>query len=465
MLNSCKFMKYVKNSRIGDNISKIDRMIERGICLNYMDYSMKCTPLITSIIYVNQTSNMEAIMKLIDGGADVNFANINNDSALIFACYFQNIDIVKLLIRAGANINHQNNYGYTPLMIAQNCLNYNEFTHDNINNILEIMNLLIDSGVDINLMNKKNNNSILIAVKNSKYYGIEQIKLLIEKGKININSSFRSNKNLLSYACYYFSISSSYQAIEYLINLGIDINVQDKKGYTPLMYLIAKSNNITTELIDCIKLLLNAKPNLDLKSNNSHNALSIACINAIKTKDSSIIKLLIRAGADVNILSNFNANCISFLSYKGPYLAIQLFDLLIDNKIDLNVQSMNTLNGTYDGYTSLHYAARGIVEKTSIPEIIDLLLKNGADPDIRNNMNETYLDIIDKPNKNTDIKQKYISMKCLVCFEENNNTMYMFDCGHCVSCESCSNMIIETTNKCPYCRSTFTEFETIKMID
>ena len=151
-------------------------------------------------------------------------------------------------------------------MIAQNCLNYNEFTHDNINNILETMNLLMDAGADINLNNKKNNNSILIAVKNSKYYGIEQVKLLIEKGKININSRYKSNKNLLSYACYYFSISSSYQAIEYLINLGIDINVQDKKGYTPLMYLIAKSNNITPELIDCIKLLLNAKPNLDLKS-------------------------------------------------------------------------------------------------------------------------------------------------------------------------------------------------------
>jgi ankyrin repeat protein len=270
---------------------------------------------------------------------------------------------------------------------------------------------------------------------------------------------------LLSYACYYFGISSSYQAIEYLINLGIDINVQDKKGYTPLMYLIAKSNNITPELVDCIKLLLNAKPNLDLKCNNSHNCLSIACINAIKTKDSSIIKLLIRAGANVNILSNFNANCMSFLCYKGPYLAIQLFDLLMDHMIDLNVQSKNTLNGTYDGYTSLHYAARGIVEKTSINAIIDLLLKNGADHTIRNNMNETYLDIIDIANTTKVLNQKYISMRCLVCFEENNNMMFMFDCGHCVSCESCSNTIIDTTKKCPYCRSTFKEFETIKMID
>lgn len=465
MMNSCRFMKYVKNSRIGDNSNKIDNMIERGIFLNYIDNNLKYTPLITSIIYVNKTSNIETIMKLIDAGADVNFTNKTNDTALIFACYFQNIDIVKILIKAGANINHQNSNGYSPLMIAQNCLNFNEFTPDNIKNILEIMNLLIDAGADINLKNKKNNTSILIAIKNSQYYGIDQVKLLIEKGKININSRFKSNKNMLSYSCYYFGISCSYETIEYLIKLGININCQDKKGYTPLMYLIAKSNNITPELIDCIKLLLNAKPNLDLRCNNSHNILSIACINAIKTKDSSIIKLLIRAGADVNILYNFNANCMSFLSYKGPYIAIQLFDLLMDHNIDLNVQSSNTLNGEYDGYTSLHYAARGIVEKTSIREIIGLLLKNGADPNIRNNKNETYLDIIDKANNNKIGKQKYISMKCLVCFEENNNTMCMFDCGHCVSCESCSNTIIETTKKCPYCRSTFTKFEIIKIID
>ncbi len=465
MFNSCKFMKYVKNSRIGDNSNKINHMIERGIFLNYMDKNLKYTPLITSIIYVNKTSNLDTIIKLINSGADVNFKNKNNDTALIFACYFQNVNIVNILIKAGADINHQNNSGYSPLMIVQNCLNFNELSNTNkINNILEIMNCLLDAGANIKLNNNKNHNAIIIAIKNSKYYGIKQVKLLIEKSKLNINSRFKSNKNMLSYACYYFGISSSYEVIKYLINLGIDINVQDKKGYTPLMYLISKSNNITPELIDCIKLLLNGKSNLDIKCKNSHNALSIACINAIKTNDSSIIKLLIRAGADVNILSNFNANCMSFLSYKGPYLAIQLFDLLMDNMINLNVQSMNTLNGEYDGYTSLHYAARGIVEKTSIPEIIDLLLKNGADPHIRNDKNETYMDIITKANNNQINKQKYISFKCLVCFEENKN-MFMFDCGHCVSCESCSYMIIETTHKCPYCRSTFKKFENIKIID
>ncbi len=468
MLNSSKFMKYVKNSRIGDNSMKIDRMIEKGVYLNYLDSQMKHTPLIASIILADKTSHICTVEKLINSGANVNMENEKKDTALIFACYLHNIDIIKMLIKAGANVNHQNKDGYTPLMVVQNCLRHDEFTSDNINNVIDIMNLLIDSGANITLNNKKKHNSIIMAIQNSNSsgYGLKQIKLLIEKCymNLNLNLQFKSKKNMLSYACYYLGISSSYETIQYLLNLGVNPNNQDSKGYTPLMYLVSKSNRMTTELIDAIKLMLSYKPNLDLKCHNSHTALSIACINAIKTKDTTIIKLLIKAGADVNTLSNFNANCLSFLIYKGSYLAILLFDLFMEHNINLNVQSKNTIDGEYDGYTSLHYAARGLVEKTAAEGIIDILLKNGANPYILNDKDEMWNDIIDKEKKQKQ-KEKYVSLSCMVCLETNKKQMYMFNCGHSVSCESCSSMIINTSNKCPYCRETIKDFQIVNFID
>jgi ankyrin repeat protein len=462
MLNSIKFLKYVKNSRINDNFEKMEEMINRGFNLNFTDNIYDYTPLMTAIHFSKKTSNIITVQKLIEYGASVNFVNNNTRTALMIACYNFNIEVVKILIDNGANLNLQSNNGFSSIMILQTALNFIELENDeNIVMILQIMSHMINNGVNINLKNDNKDDILSIAVNNSKYYGIGQIKLLIEKAKMNINSRYKSNKTPLILACYFLNISSSYEAIEYIINNGADINVCDKRGYTPLMYLVCKSHNITTELIDAIKLLINNGADMNIKSNDSHSALSIACINAVKSGNISILKLLINSGADVNIKFNFNANCLSYLVYKGRDLSLRLIDSFIDNGVDMNIQSSNTLNGNYDGYTLLHYAAQGIVEKTSMNEVIKILIQNGTDPSIKNNKGQTYEDILIKQKE----IQKYISSKCLVCLEENIQSMYMLDCGHCVSCELCSNEIIKTSHKCPYCREIFKQFENIKFID
>ena len=86
--------------------------------------------------------DIKEIQEAINEGADVNARgdyNYGGRTALIDAAIFNKLEVAKLLIASGANINLKNNHGYTALMIAV------------LNNRLEMVKLLIDSGAIINV--------------------------------------------------------------------------------------------------------------------------------------------------------------------------------------------------------------------------------------------------------------------------------------------------------------------------
>jgi ankyrin repeat protein len=51
-------------------------------------------------------------------GVDVNFENANGANALIAASSNGHLELVRYLIRAGANVNHQESDGWTAVMFA-----------------------------------------------------------------------------------------------------------------------------------------------------------------------------------------------------------------------------------------------------------------------------------------------------------------------------------------------------------
>jgi ankyrin repeat protein len=55
---------------------------------------------------------------LIEAGADVNAKDLQGDSALMWASYNSQLDIIKLLIEAGTDVNAKDIYGNTTLECA-----------------------------------------------------------------------------------------------------------------------------------------------------------------------------------------------------------------------------------------------------------------------------------------------------------------------------------------------------------
>ena len=98
-------------------------------------------------------------------GADLDIQNKNGDTALIRACEYGHLEVVKLLIENGAELNMQEEGdGDTALILA--CRRGH----------LEIAKLLIKKGADIHKQDKRGNTALILAVKNN---NIETCKVLL----------------------------------------------------------------------------------------------------------------------------------------------------------------------------------------------------------------------------------------------------------------------------------------------
>jgi len=99
-------------------------------------------------IYAIQKNNLPAVLKFIQGGIDLNFT-FNNETPLMHATRNNNIDIVKVLLQAGAQVNMQNRDGDTALH------DLDPLTKP------EIVKLIIDAGANVNLQNRIGQTPIL----------------------------------------------------------------------------------------------------------------------------------------------------------------------------------------------------------------------------------------------------------------------------------------------------------------
>ncbi|XP_059174811.1 ankyrin repeat and KH domain-containing protein 1-like [Physella acuta] len=97
----------------------------------------------------------QMIKFMLENKANVNDVDNNGDTSLLYVCSsrFQDpFEVVRLLIKAGASVNHQNNEGYTPLMLAA------KQQH------VETMKVLCEASADVNLVNEKKNETALSAL-------------------------------------------------------------------------------------------------------------------------------------------------------------------------------------------------------------------------------------------------------------------------------------------------------------
>lgn len=99
-----------------DDLDKMKVLVASGLAdVNECDARRKsmATPLIRSAINSNGHEYLRWFLK---NGANVNQKDGAGWTALHFACEYKNLDSVKLLIEAGADINSKNNMGATPLL-------------------------------------------------------------------------------------------------------------------------------------------------------------------------------------------------------------------------------------------------------------------------------------------------------------------------------------------------------------
>jgi len=123
---------------------------------------------IKSLPFAIKSGKVESVRKAIKSGADVNGKFPNGHSVLVAATSLYDLDIIKLLVESGADVNAIDSLGFVALHISSSI-------H------LEITKYLIGAGADVNIQN--NNGSGWTPLHYAAYWNeIRMMRLLIEAG-------------------------------------------------------------------------------------------------------------------------------------------------------------------------------------------------------------------------------------------------------------------------------------------
>ena len=122
------------------DIEKVKTLINNGADIHYVynTYSV--------LVVAVAKSTVEIVNLLISSCADVNFKNVLNETALMYACDRLSLDIVETLLSCGADVNASDNEGFTPLMIT---------CKSRSGNNIDVIKMLLNHGADKTLKNNK----------------------------------------------------------------------------------------------------------------------------------------------------------------------------------------------------------------------------------------------------------------------------------------------------------------------
>jgi N-acyl-D-amino-acid deacylase len=210
---------------------------------------------------------------LLDHGADVNKTAKSGRTALMIAALSpSSAEAVRLLLAKGANVSAADQAGLTALMAAA------------IGNDTASVRMLIEAGADVNHTGSTGPNGprgftpLMLAASKA---NLEAVKLLLAKGaKVNVTSE-RENlprvKNGLVSAGGFtpLLLASTYgppELAKTLLDAGADVNATDVRGMTPLML------SLTTDRFDpeTVRLLMAHGADARLKSTAGETALDWA---------------------------------------------------------------------------------------------------------------------------------------------------------------------------------------------
>lgn len=184
------------------NFFEIEKVITNGLDINARD-QIGQTPLMAAVIWHDDPTVIE---KLIKAGADVNMRNKYGETSLMYAIKSGNISVTKTLIRMGADINICSEEGCCPIpgvMLDDAdllCGQLKEFEDREeggtplmyavMENKIPMVKLLIKAGADINAKNENGVTPLIVAVARSDNYDCDIIETLLKAGAIDIRDKY-----------------------------------------------------------------------------------------------------------------------------------------------------------------------------------------------------------------------------------------------------------------------------------
>lgn len=284
--------------------------------------------------------NLEMVKQLVRDGANVNcktsIGRTDGNTPLDISCFHANYDIFKFLIEKGADFKKMETDGWTYLHTASEGGN------------LDIIKYLIKNGIHIQ---SKTSNGRTPLHEACQHGHLDVIHFLIQNGADLYEK--RDDWIFLFDAC----ISHNLEVVKFLMDKGEDIHCQNSEKTTPLHVACGAGN------LEIVKYLIEKGANVNQTNIFGETPLSSAVI-----RSATLIEYLINQGANVQSVRTDE-------HYKGytPLHEVYDFDVarvLVKYGADVNAKTESNL-------TPLHIACY----KSNL-EIVKLLIQNGADKNV-----------------------------------------------------------------------------------
>lgn len=146
------------------------QLLVRGAHVDIPSKHLNWTPLIHTATRVPDEANTKHLKLLIELGANINYKDINQRTALILAASMGRVDAVNILLNNYAQADYVDVFGWSALMLA---VYYNQY---------EVVISLLEYGADPNLISDKGLNALAIAQQHNRQ---RIIMVLLEFGAIN----------------------------------------------------------------------------------------------------------------------------------------------------------------------------------------------------------------------------------------------------------------------------------------
>lgn len=378
-------------------IDKTKQLVTFGVDMNLSDSKGR-----NSLIVASRSCPVVLIKKLIDMGANIDHISSDEETALIIAASWNDIDVVSLLIDEH-NVNKKNRYGNTALHMAS------------ISNVKQVVDLLIKSGADVSLMNNAGMTALMLACQTGDI-GIVQ-SLLRAGADVNVADNYGNTALILA------AKANNTEIISVLMDEGAIVNKKNTESESALMQLVSHKNDKATELLlsygaeiqadaidvswevalstgdlTAIKAWLNNAPDMALVDEKGDSILHWKSI----IKNEEILKILVENGADATRINSKNETVLQHYlnlgnwidrSYQGGKTRyIQTPDI---KTVSLLSSASASLIDNFDesGETALISVTtnRGIKKIEDIEGLVRVLVDAGADINLVNKYGKTNL--------------------------------------------------------------------------
>ncbi len=169
-----------------------------------------------------------AVRTLIQQKVDVNAPQVDGATALHWAVYREDADLVDMLIRAGGNVKVTNREGVTPLMMAA--------LYGNAG----IIDRLLKAGADAKALGPNGETMLMLAARNG---NPAAVRLFIEAGAdVNARESLRQTTALM-----WAAEQKHPEAVKVLLANGADFKLKSGIAGTPRNYMANRVNTTTVQ--------------------------------------------------------------------------------------------------------------------------------------------------------------------------------------------------------------------------